>query len=399
MRTTIDARTKGFTRLRAVIACLGLAAWAGLCPAPALADPSHLECGSVITTSTTLRYDLSDCPGDGLIVGTDGITINLNGHTVGGDGVPNTQRPDAGIRVDGHHRVAISNGSVTGFDLDVLFTAAPEGAVTALTVEHSRRGIVFVDRSDRARIIGNVASNNGGPDGGAGILLLGSSGATIRGNTLTGNHVGVALNNGSNGNSVFGNKFSDNHELALEINFSDDNIVTSNRITGSNGGVSLESANSTIVSRNTISRATGPDGMGIQIYGDDNTVSHNTVTDSIRYGIEVDDFQDPGHSPITGNLLQENVVHQGGIGIAIGPEAGGVVLNTRIERNLLTGAQADGIQLVGPSTGLETSILTNNITVHNRQLGINALPGTIDGGGNRANGNGDPRQCLNILCR
>ena len=93
------------------------------------------------------------------------------------------------------------------------------------------------------------------------------------------------------------------------------------------------------------------------------------------------------------------MVHQGDIGIAIGPEAGGVVLNTRIERNLVTSAKTDGIQLVGPSTGLETSILTNNIAVHNRQLGINALPGTIDGGGNRAHGNGDPRQCLNILCR
>jgi parallel beta-helix repeat protein len=374
-------------------------AWAGLCPAPAWADPSHLECGSVITTSTTLRYDLSNCPGDGLIVGTDGITVNLNGHTVGGDGVPNTQRPDAGIRVDGHHRVAITNGSVTGFDLDVLFSAAPEGAVTSLTVEHSRRGIVFADQSDDARIVANVATNNGGPDGGAGIVLLASSGATIRGNTVTGNHVGVALNNGSNGNTVAVNRFIDNHETSVGIGFSDDNNVTSNRITGSSGGVILEAANSTTISRNTISRATGPDGIGIQIYGDHNIVTHNIVTDSIRYGIEVDAFQDPGHTQITGNVLRNNVVHQGTIGIAIGPEAGGVVLNTRIEGNLVTSANTDGIQLVGPSTGLETSILTNNITVHNRQLGINAIPGSIDGGGNLAHGNGDPRQCLNILCR
>jgi parallel beta-helix repeat protein len=229
-------------------------------------------------------------------------------------------------------------------------------------------------------------------------VLLATSGSTIRGNTVTGNHIGVALGDGSNGNTVAVNRFIDNHEMSVGIGFSDDNMVTSNRITGSSGGVILEAANLTTISRNTIS-ATGPDGIGIQIYGDHDIVTHNTVTDSIRYGIEVDAFQDPGHTQITGNLLRNNVVHQGNIGIAIGPEAGGVVLNTRIEGNLVTGANADGIQLVGPSTGLETSILTNNIAVHNGQLGINALAGTIDGGGNRAHGNGDPRQCLHILCR
>jgi hypothetical protein len=27
------------------------------------------------------------------------------------------------------------------------------------------------------------------------------------------------------------------------------------------------------------------------------------------------------------------------------------------------------------------------------------VPDVIDGGGNRASGNGDPRQCTNIVCR
>jgi parallel beta-helix repeat protein len=397
--TTIDARNGKFVGVRVAIAFTAVVAWAGLSPAPAFADPSTLECGSVITANTTLGHDVSNCPGDGLVIGADGVTVNLNGHTIGGDGVPNTERPDAGIRVEGHAGVTIAKGSVTGFDLDVLFGAANDGTVTALTVDHSRRGIVFVNHSDGARIVGTVATNNGGPDGGAGIVLLGSSGATIRGNTLIGNHVGVALGNGANGNTLIGNKFADNHQTAVEINFSDGNSVQFNRITGSSGGVSLEASNSTTISRNTISRLAGPDGIGIQIYGDHNIVTQNTVTDAIRYGIEVDAFQDPGHTQITGNLLRDNVVHKATIGIAIGPEAGGVVLNTRIERNVVTGANTDGIQLVGPSTGLETSILTRNVAVHNKQLGINALPGTIDGGGNRAHGNGDPRQCLNISCR
>jgi hypothetical protein len=31
-------------------------------------------------------------------------------------------------------------------------------------------------------------------------------------------------------------------------------------------------------------------------------------------------------------------------------------------------------------------------------MGIAAVPGTHDGGGNRAAGNGNPAQCLNIVC-
>src|SRR2546423_10760933 len=55
----------------------GLAA-AVLPGTPAWASPS---CGSTITTNTTLTTDLV-CAGDGLIIGADGITLNLRGHTI-----------------------------------------------------------------------------------------------------------------------------------------------------------------------------------------------------------------------------------------------------------------------------------------------------------------------------
>jgi hypothetical protein len=74
------------------------------------------------------------------------------------------------------------------------------------------------------------------------------------------------------------------------------------------------------------------------------------------------------------------------------------VLDTLISTNTVVNAIGDGIQLLGPSTGLETSTLSGNRALHNGQLGINTVEGTRDGGGNRAAGNGDPRQCVNILC-
>jgi hypothetical protein len=43
--------------------------------------------------------------------------------------------------------------------------------------------------------------------------------------------------------------------------------------------------------------------------------------------------------------------------------------------------------------------LTRNEARRNGGLGIFAVRGVIDGGGNRASGNGDRRQCVNVACR
>ena len=73
--------------------------------------------------------------------------------------------------------------------------------------------------------------------------------------------------------------------------------------------------------------------IAVQVYGNHNLVAHNTLSDSPRYGIEVDELPDPGHSPASDNVVVRNLVRDAGVGIAIGPEAGGVVLRTEILRN------------------------------------------------------------------
>jgi hypothetical protein len=35
----------------------------------------------------------------------------------------------------------------------------------------------------------------------------------------------------------------------------------------------------------------------------------------------------------------------------------------------------------------------------NRDLGIEAEAGAVDGGGNKASGNGNPAQCVNVACK
>ena len=79
-------------------------------------------CGATILDDLKLDHDLT-CTGDGLIVGADGIRIDLNGYTLSGSGV------GSGIVVTGRSNISISGGTVRNFG-----TVAGENARSGPTV-------------------------------------------------------------------------------------------------------------------------------------------------------------------------------------------------------------------------------------------------------------------------
>ena len=38
------------------------------------------KCGDTITTDTILHHDLVNCRNNGILIGADGVTLDLNGH-------------------------------------------------------------------------------------------------------------------------------------------------------------------------------------------------------------------------------------------------------------------------------------------------------------------------------
>ena len=62
--------------------------------------------------------------------------------------------------------------------------------------------------------------------------------------------------------------------------------------------------------------------------------------------------------------------------------------------NTATGNADDGIDVQSAAT-----TLTQNTANANDDLGIEALPGVTDGGGNMASGNGNALQCTNVFCK
>jgi hypothetical protein len=76
-------------------------------PSGEAAQAVGVFCGQTLTASTTVANDLTNCPGDGLVIGAAGITLDLNGHTIDG------QLAGFGIRSDRFVNVTIEHGTIT----------------------------------------------------------------------------------------------------------------------------------------------------------------------------------------------------------------------------------------------------------------------------------------------
>jgi hypothetical protein len=87
---------------------------------------SHVRCGDTITADTTLDSDLVNCPNNGIVIGADNITLDLNGHTIDGDATPVDPCPegeacDVGVvNLAGYDRLTIRGGTIQQFGVGVL---------------------------------------------------------------------------------------------------------------------------------------------------------------------------------------------------------------------------------------------------------------------------------------
>jgi len=73
-----------FRRLSVVLVSV-LAAATLTAPVSAQRLATNLSCGDTITMDTTLHADLINCPNNGIVIGADNMTLDLNGHRVDGD--------------------------------------------------------------------------------------------------------------------------------------------------------------------------------------------------------------------------------------------------------------------------------------------------------------------------
>jgi parallel beta-helix repeat protein len=193
--------------------------------------------------------------------------------------------------------------------------------------------------------------------------------------------------------------------IALEA---DGNEVRRNRVSRNGNGIGIE-GNRNLVRGNRVVRTSGAGGFGIALaQGDDNVIARNSVRGSEMVAISV------GFEPGAGNVVRRNRIRGAGkAGVLVDSKGvrtllvgnvvravakDGILVKSTAEQTVLSrnrsfGAQDDGIDVNSASTRL-----SENTASRNNDLGIEAVPGVSDGGQNRASGNGNPVQCVNVFC-
>ena len=168
----------------------------------------------------------------------------------------------------------------------------------------------------------------------------------------------------------------------------DDDKIVNNVVTSSfdEGIFTNETSERPLIQGNRVSwsgtRHHAVDADGIDARGAGAAVLANTIRHSNDDGIDVNGSA----TTIDGN----NVASSGQDGIDVDSQG------STVQNNVSNGNGDDGI---GIGRNARNVVLRNNITNINADLGIQPIAGTaIDGGGNRAAGNGDTRQCVRVTC-
>lgn len=342
-------------------------------PKPGPVTPT---CGMHVATSITLGASTPLCAGtDGLIVDADGVTINLNGHAVRGDGNSVT----TGVVIPaGRKHVTIANGLVQGFQIGIGTDLASDG-LKITNVEVSGNNLHGAVLAGAGPVISKSAFVN---NWGSGLVLDDFATAPkVSASFFVGNGVDGIVLRAPGG--VLTNLVS-----ALNLQ----------------AGVHLLSNGDGKLQRGIVA-ANGKD--GVRIEGAFGVNAPSAVKKSVIVGNGMDGIVVAANA--VGMLFDGNVsAANGGHGVALmsAPD------QTTLKKNALVGNVRDGLfvdvavqttavtqtsALGNGGSGLNVdnvlSTLTKNLAVGNFLSGIRTPSGATDGGGNKAHDNIAPQQC------
>ena len=169
---------------------------------------TNAACGQVVDGLVELNSDLN-CSGDGLIVGDDGTTIRLNGHTIRGPG-PDSSK--VGISVGNENGVTIEGpGTIEQFQAGILASGAERTLITSMMLR------------------GNQIA----------VFSTGTGGLQAMKNDFTKNNIGVGSQS-SNGLKLIQNFITGNQLAGIALNTTDDSLIYKNDVRESENGIYID---------------------------------------------------------------------------------------------------------------------------------------------------------------
>lgn len=328
----------------------------------AAGEAAQADC-SPVTGDVVLTADV-DCGAGlaGVLIVAPGATVDLGGHVLRG-------------RVELGAGATLRGGAVDGSAaLSALpfscVSLASGSALDGVEVRGCREAVMAAGFAAGARIERSWLHDNG--EGFYGPQERPSTGLVVRATTFERNGIGAVLTAAG------------------------DALVTGSTFRGNGQGVVI--AHPLLVpasGQQVVQNAFLRNGIGVRVSsptfwaGGGATIERNTFNDNRSSGIHLELAR--GSVAVTGNVLANN-------GDEATPRA--LADGTTIVPD--DGITAYGYQWVDSSTGLAVQglagvTIAGNRAVRNADLGIEAV-GAVDGGGNRAAGNGDPAQCAGVAC-
>lgn len=282
---------------RRILGAAVLALWSGFGPVGE-AGAATLVCGQTITQNTVLDADVGPCPANGangIVIGADNITLDLNGHQV--LGAANATGEGAGIYLPRRTGVTVKNGAVRHFDCGVAVEGGSGNTVTSIRAQDNI-GVLNVTRcgegvavlsSQNNRVVGNQLVHNG-PFGGIGVYSRSNSEHL---------HTSTAV---SSGNLIDSNLVLDN------------NLPRSPTVNDSDG-IRIETMSVfNTISNNSVS-GSGLDGIALFSFTPDNTVRYNSVQNNgflntfRRRGDGIRVFGGSDRTTVVGNRITGNAAN------------------------------------------------------------------------------------------
>ncbi|MGI0072586.1 MAG: right-handed parallel beta-helix repeat-containing protein [Nitrosotalea sp.] len=279
-----------------------------------------------VTSTCKLTNDLTE----GVVIGSNNITLDGNGHTISGTS-------GNGILLEVRTGVTVKNVNVKNFDTGINADNSIGVTLSGDTITSSTTFGISVSYSNQIKVTGNAVSNSG-----HGIYFVHSTQNTISNNSVSNNNDAITLSLTDN-SSVSGNTVSNNSGNGILLIYYGTDTVTGNTVTGNNGGISLSQSQSDTVSGNTV---TGNQNGILVNDGSYNAIlTKNTISSNTNNGIII--------SGNGGTRVYDNTISKNNLGISMNQNNGGTFYNNNLLNNQIqvTGASGSSFSLNPPIGG------------------------------------------------
>ena len=282
------------TSTRAVLATASALLALPLVAAPAAAD--GFACGTVVTADVRLTADLVDCEGPGIVIGADGVTVDLAGHTMSGDGT------GAGVFSYEHDRTTVVGGTITGFAQGVDITGGRGSRVQRVSLVGNLVGIT-VGRATALTVDQVHASANAG----SGIDVFQARRLVVRRSTATANGFGGVVDRGSADTRVEDVVAGGNGWSGIVVDQTEGAVITGVTADANEGaGVELGFWATGVSLERSSASSNGASGFAVEEPG--NRLSRLVATGNGEYGVVAPaGTVDGGRSTASGNSLGDCV--------------------------------------------------------------------------------------------